>query len=99
MFRGAIRGAIRRGIRRSIRRRARRIIRGAFVVLMLKGTTRTVKIRAEDARKIEATYHKPPEEMTEAELNEAMQKLNVKQQELNAEDQGQVDAADEQDEK
>ncbi len=102
MFRGPARRAIRREIRRErrwIRRRARRIVRGAWVLLMLAGTAAAIKISAADAARIESTYHKPPETMTEPELNSAMQRLNVKPHELDEEDAGHVDSADEQDEK
>ncbi len=102
MFRGPARRAIRRGIRRErrwLRRRARRIVRGAWVLLMLAGTSAAIKISAADAARIESTYHKPPETMSEPELNNAMQKLNVKPQDLNEEEEGHVDSADEQDEK
>jgi len=101
MFRGPVRRAFRRGIRRErrwLRRRARRIARGGWILLMLAGTTAAIKIRADDARRIEAAYHKPPEAMSEQELNSAMQKLNVKKQDLDEEDEGYVDTADEQDE-
>ncbi len=102
MFRGAARRAIRRGIRRErrfLRRRARRIVRGAWVLLMLAGTAAAIKISAADAARIEAAYHKPPESMSEMELNAACQKLNVKKQDLDEEDEDHVDTADEQEER
>jgi hypothetical protein len=102
MFRGPARRAIRRGIRRErrwLRRRARRIVRGAWVLLMLAGTATAIKISTADAVRIEAAYHKPPESMNETELNAACQKLNIKKQDLDEEDEGHVDTADEQDEK
>lgn len=102
MFRGPARRAIRREIRRErrwIRRRARRIIRGSWVILMLAGTATAIKISAADAARIQAAYNKPPEMMTETELKSAMQKLNVKPQELNEEEEKQVDSADVEDEK
>ncbi len=102
MFRGPARRAIRRGIRRErrwIRRRAHRIVRGAWVILMLAGSASAVKISTADAARIESTYHKPPEVMSEPELNTAMQKLNVKPQALSEEEEGHVESADDQDEK
>ena len=79
-------------MRRMRRRRRRRImVAGAVVV----GTANAmVKLTHKDAEKIQQTTGKAPEDMSEEELQQAMQQAGVQAQPVTAEDQQAMDAAE-----
>jgi predicted mannosyl-3-phosphoglycerate phosphatase (HAD superfamily) len=79
------------------RRRRRRILVGGAV--LIGGGALVYKLSKQDAQKIEEYSGIPPEEMEDADLQEAMKDLNIQSQELTAEDKtalNQADAAEQQ---
>jgi cytochrome c-type biogenesis protein CcmH/NrfG len=89
--RGARRTA-RRTTRRTVRRtrrrrRRRRVLVGGFVVLAASGAYAAVKLSQQDAQRIEEHTGYPPEDLEDADLNQAMQELNIQSQPLTDEDQ------------
>jgi len=86
-LRGPMKGPIRRGmIRRQRRlfrrqrrmiRRTRRFIFGSMIVLALANSRRNYKFHQEDVARIEGYYGRPAEDLTEAELIQAMRKLGI----------------------
>ena len=78
--------------RRMRRRRRRRImVAGAVVV---GAANAMVKLTQKDADKIQQTTGKAPEDMTEEELQQAMQQAGVQAQPVTAEDQQAMAAAE-----
>ena len=89
--RGARRTA-RRTTRRTVRRtrrrvRRRRVLVGGFVLLAAGGTYAAVKLSQQDAQQVEQHTGLPPEELEDADLEQAMQELNIQSQTLTEEDQ------------
>ncbi len=89
--RGARRTA-RRTTRRTVRRtrrriRRRRVLIGGFVLLAAGGTYAAVKLSQQDAQRIEQHTGLPPEELEDADLEQAMQELNIQSQPMTPEDQ------------
>ena len=82
------RAAMRR-VRR--RRRLRIMVAGAVVV---GAANAMVKLTHKDAEKIQQTTGKAPEDMSEEELQQAMQQAGVQAQPLTPEDQQAMDAAE-----
>ncbi len=86
-LRGPMRRAIRRGmIRRQRRifrrqrrmiRRTRRFIFGSMIILALANSRHNYKFHQEDVARIENYYGRPAEDLTEAELIQAMRKLGI----------------------
>ena len=81
------------GRRRRMRRRRRRriIVAGAVVV---GSANAMVKLTQKDADKIQQTTGKAPEDMSEEELQQAMQQAGVQAQPVTAEDQQAMNAAE-----
>ena len=69
------------------RRRRRRLLVGGLVLLAAGGTAAAIKMSQKDAQRIEQDTSVPPEEMTEEELLDAMEKLGIQKLELTDEDQ------------
>ena len=78
--------------RRMLRRRRRRVIVAGAVVV--GATSSMVKMSQADADKIQQTTGKAPEDMTEEELQQAMQQSGVQAQPITPEDQKAMDAAE-----
>lgn len=94
--RRAVRRTSHRQMRRRRRRRRRILVGGA---VLIGGGALVYKLSKQDAQKIEEYSGIPPEEMEDADLQEAMKDLNIQSQSLTAEDQaalGQADAAEQQ---
>lgn len=95
MRRGARRAgrrAARRTTRRVVRRTRRRFIRrtilvGGMVVIAAAGTAAAIKLTQKDAQRIEEHTGLPPEQLEDADLEQAMQELNIQPQPLSAEDE------------
>ena len=90
-------GVGRRGVRRRrrrVRHRTRRLIRGTATILMVGGTAAAYKLNKSDVENIEQQSSKSADNLTEAELKAAMQKLGIKQLELTDEDETALDRAD-----
>jgi hypothetical protein len=69
---------VRRAVRRTfVRRRARRWLLGGAILLAIAGTHRAIKLREEDARRLENHYGRPVEELSEQEINSGMQYYNM----------------------
>ena len=83
----------RRGAMRRMRRRRRRriMVAGAVVV---GAANAMIKLTQKDADKIQQTTGTAPEDMTEEELQQAMQQAGVQSQPITAEDQKAMDAAE-----
>lgn len=78
--------------RRMLRRRRRRLLVAGAVVV---GTANAmVKLTQKDADKIQQTTGKAPEDMSEVELQQAMQQAGVQAQPVTAEDQQAMSAAE-----
>jgi len=60
---------------------------GGLVLLAAGGTAAAIKMSQKDAQRIEQDTGVPPEEMTEEELLDAMEKLGIQKLELTDEDQ------------
>jgi len=60
---------------------------GGLVLLAAGGTAAAIKMSQGDAQRIEQDTGVPPEEMTEEELLDAMEKLGIQKLELTDEDQ------------
>ena len=69
------------------RRRRRRVMVGGFVLLAAGGTYAAVKLSQQDAQKIEEHTGIPPDELEDADLEEAMKELNIQSEPLTEEDQ------------
>ena len=86
----------RRRTRRTVHRvrrrtRRRRIIVGGAVVLMVGGAYTSYKVSEQEAQQIEQHTGKPPEELTEAEFDGAMDDLGIQDQELTPEDEAAIE--------
>jgi hypothetical protein len=82
----------RRAARRVMRRTRRRMIRrtvmiGGMVMIAAAGTAAAIKLSKQDAQRIEEHTGLPPEQLEDADLNQAMQELKIQPQPLTAEDQ------------
>lgn len=83
------RAMMRGGMRR--RRRRRMIVGGAVIV----GASHSMKKMSQaDAQKIEQATGVPPEDMSEEELDQAMQQQGIQSQPVTAEDQQAMEAAE-----
>lgn len=60
---------------------------GGMVMIAAAGTAAAVKLSKQDAQRIEEHTGLPPEQLEDADLNQAMQELNIQSQPLTAEDQ------------
>ena len=100
--------ARRRGARRTARRTSRRTVRrvrrrtrrrmvmvGGFMLLAAGGTYAAVKLSQKDAQRIEQHTGIPPDQLEEADLEQAMQELNIQSQPLTPEDQAAINQAPE----
>ena len=78
IIRRAVGRNIRRQVRRSfMRRRARRWLVGGAVLLAIAGTHRAVKLREDDARRLEQHYGRPVQDLSEDEIDRGMQHYNM----------------------
>lgn len=87
-MRGPGRRAVRRHARRRIRRR--RIVIGGAVMLAASAGSKAVKLSEQDAQKIEESTGMPPEDLEDADLQEAMAELNIQSQPLTPEEEAQL---------
>jgi predicted mannosyl-3-phosphoglycerate phosphatase (HAD superfamily) len=72
-------------VRRKVRRR--RIVIGGAVMLAASAGAKAVKLSQQDAQKIEEATGMPPEDLEDADLQEAMTDLNIQSQPLTPEDE------------
>lgn len=68
---------------------------GGFMLLAAGGTYAAVKLSQKDAQRIEQHTGIPPDQLEEADLEQAMQELNIQSQPLTPEDQAAINQAPE----
>lgn len=100
MFRGPGRRAGRRAARRTMRRRMilrpgrryrrRRLLVGGMTLLLVGGAA--YKIGQSQAQQIQQHTGKPPEDLTQDELEQAMDDLGIDSQDLNEQDKAAIEA-------
>ena len=97
------RGPGRRGARRTVRRMQRRRIRmrrrrmmlaGGMVAIAVAGTATAIKLSQKDADRIEQHTGKKPEDLSEAQLEQAMNDLEIDTEELTDAEVAAIEAAD-----
>ena len=89
------RRTVRRVHRRRVRMRRRRILlTGGLIAVAVAGTATAVKMSQSDAQRIEAHTGKKPEDLTEQELETAINDLNIETQELSDADVTAIEATD-----
>lgn len=88
------RRTVRRMHRRRIRMRRRRILlTGGLVAIAVKGTSNAIKLRQQDAQRIEAHTGQKPEDLSEEQLEAAINDLDIETQELTDADVAAIEAA------
>lgn len=88
------RRTVRRMHRRRVRMRRRRILlTGGLVAVAVAGTATAVKMSQSDAQRIEAHTGKKPEDLTEEQLEAAINDLEIDTQELTDADVAAIEAA------
>ena len=75
--------------------RRRMVLVGGMVVLAASGTAAAIKLSQQDAQRIEEHTGLPPADLEDADLNEAMNELGIKPQELSEADQAALAQAQE----
>lgn len=89
------RRAVRRARRRQVRMRRRRMMLvGGMVAIAVAGTATAVKMSQKDADRIEEHTGKKPEDLNEAELEQAMNDLEIDTEELTDAEVASLEAAD-----
>ena len=89
------RRSVRRMHRRRIRMRRRRILlTGGLVAIAVKGTSNAIKLSQQDAKRIESHTGQKPEDLTEAQLEAAIEELDIETQELSDADVAAIESAD-----
>lgn len=89
------RRSVRRMHRRRIRMRRRRILlTGGLVAIAVKGTSNAIKLSQQDAQRIESHTGQKPEDLTEAQLEAAINDLDIETQELTDTDVAAIESAD-----
>lgn len=88
------RRTVRRMHRRRVRMRRRRILlTGGLVAIAVAGTASAVKMSQRDAQRIEAHTGKKPEDLTEEQLEAAINDLEIDTQELTDADVAAIESA------
>lgn len=89
------RRTVRRMHRRRVRMRRRRILlTGGLVAIAVSGTANAVKMSQRDAQRIEAHTGKKPEDLTEEQLEAAINDLDIETQELTDADVAAIESAE-----
>ncbi len=85
---------VRRMQRRRIRMRRRRmVLAGGMIAIAVKGTSNAVKLSQQDAQRIEQHTGQKPEDLDEAQLEAAIEALNIETQELTDAEVAAIEAA------
>ena len=85
--------AKRRSVRRVRRRtRRRRLIVGGAAVLMIGGSYTSYKVSQQEAQQIEQSTGKPPEDLSEEQMEAALDDQGIQDQELTPEDEAAIEA-------
>lgn len=90
-------GRMRRSRRRTVRRvrrrtRRRRILVGGATIFMIGGSYSSYKLSQQNAQQIEQSAGKNPEQMSEAEIENAMDEQGIQDLELTPEDEAAIEA-------
>lgn len=89
------RRSVRRMHRRRIRMRRRRILlTGGLVAIAVKGTSNAIKLSQQDAQRIETHTGQKPEDLSEEQLEAAINDLDIETQELTDADAAAIEATD-----
>lgn len=89
------RRSVRRMQRRRIRMRRRRmLLAGGMVAIAVKGTSNAIKLSQQDAQRIESHTGQKPEDLSEAQLEAAINELDIETQELTDAEVAAIEAAD-----
>jgi hypothetical protein len=89
------RRSVRRMQRRRIRMRRRRMLLvGGMVAIAVKGTSNAIKLSQQDAQRIESHTGQKPEDLSEAQLEAAIEQLDIETQELTDAEVATIEAAD-----
>ena len=89
------RRSVRRMQRRRIRMRRRRmLLAGGMVAIAVKGTSNAIKLSQQDAQRIESHTGQKPEDLSEAQLEAAIEQLDIETQELTDAEVATIEAAD-----
>lgn len=89
------RRSVRRMHRRRIRMRRRRILlTGGLIAIAVKGTSNAIKLSQQDAQRIESHTGQKPEDLTEAQLEAAIEELDIETQELTDAEVAAIESAD-----
>lgn len=87
--------SIRRMQRRRIRMRRRRILlTGGLIAIAVKGTSNAIKLSQQDAQRIETHTGQKPEDLSEEQLEAAINDLDIETHELTDADVATMEAAD-----
>ncbi|NHJ85294.1 MAG: zinc ribbon domain-containing protein [Asgard group archaeon] len=86
IVRRAVRNNLIRQTRRFYRRRTRRWLIGGAILLAIAGTHRAIKMREEDAYRLEQHYGRPVDQLSEEEIATGMRQLGIRSIELDDND-------------
>ena len=91
----AMRRTVRRARRRRIRMRRRRMMLvGGMVAIAVAGTSSAIKMSQQDAQRIEEHTGQKPEDLTEAQFEQALTDLEIDTDELTDAEVAAIEAAD-----
>ena len=90
IVRRAVRNNLIRQTRRFYRRRTRRWLIGGAILLAIAGTHRAVKMREEDAYRLEQHYGRPVDQLSEEEITPGMRQLGIRKIELDDNDRATI---------
>lgn len=89
------RRSVRRMQRRRIRMRRRRILlTGGLIAIAVKGTSNAIKLSQQDAQRIETHTGQKPEDLSEEQLEAAINDLDIETHELSDADVAAIESAD-----
>ena len=87
--------SMRRMRRRRIRMRRRRILlTGGLIAIAVKGTSNAIKLSQQDAQRIESHTGQKPEDLSEEQLEAAINDLDIETQELTDAEVAEIESAD-----
>lgn len=93
--RRSARRSARRAQRRRIRMRRRRILlTGGLIAIAVKGTSNAIKLSQQDAQRIETHTGQKPEDLSEEQLDAAIDELDIETHELTDAEVAAIEAAD-----